>query len=163
MFFFQRFRCVSQPRHPCAGANHPPLTHRSPYSPSAQVALLTCLDAPITSIANLVEIDPRFKNCTARLPKLLFLSWTAPLVLQILHVIVHCIITTTRDTKRARLAVENPSLLNFSWAPSCLAASIPDQRGLSLSVISSLRTRSNPASTKPSVHCFISFSRKYLR
>lgn len=34
-----------------ARANHPFLTHRSHYSPSTQVALLTCLDAPIISIA----------------------------------------------------------------------------------------------------------------
>jgi hypothetical protein len=41
---------VSQPRRPCAGENHTPLTHRSPYSPSAQVALLTYLDAPIMAL-----------------------------------------------------------------------------------------------------------------
>ncbi len=41
---------VSQHRRPCAGANHPPLTHRSPSSPFAQVALLTCLDTPIMPI-----------------------------------------------------------------------------------------------------------------
>lgn len=49
--FVDALVAVSQPRRPCAGANHPPLTHRSPYSPSTQVALLTCLDAPIKSIA----------------------------------------------------------------------------------------------------------------
>jgi hypothetical protein len=41
---------VSQHRRPCAGANHPLLTYRSPSLPSAQVALLTCLDTPIMSI-----------------------------------------------------------------------------------------------------------------
>lgn len=38
---------VSQHRRCYPGANHSPLTHYSLCSPSAQVALLTCLDAPI--------------------------------------------------------------------------------------------------------------------
>jgi len=41
----------SQPRRPRTGENQPPLTHRSPTSPSAQVALLAYFDAPIILIA----------------------------------------------------------------------------------------------------------------
>jgi hypothetical protein len=36
-----------QPRRLCAGANHPPLTHRSCCSPSAQASSLSCSDALI--------------------------------------------------------------------------------------------------------------------
>jgi len=59
---------VSQHRRCYPGANHSPLTHRSLCSPSAQVALLTCLDAPIRqtvfagsvlSILSTSDIDKR--------------------------------------------------------------------------------------------------------
>jgi hypothetical protein len=56
--FLKRPVAVSQHRRLCAGANHPPLTHRSRASPSAQAPSLSSPDEPITPF--LIRCPVRF-------------------------------------------------------------------------------------------------------
>lgn len=50
---------------------------------------------------NLVKIEVSIKNSLASFLKLIFILLTAPLTLQILHVIFHCVILEARNVQRA--------------------------------------------------------------
>jgi hypothetical protein len=80
---FSRPVAVSQPRRLCAGANHPPLNHRSCSSPSAQAPRLSCSDAPLVQpprwlASRVTLVNFRRQDVSAQFGDLGSRNWNPP-------------------------------------------------------------------------------------